>query len=464
VSMQVSKLTTLLLMFILILTTACEQSGESSVTNSPPPATADQERDHVVELVSDNVQTLIEGIEDIVISGDFAAQVEEYIDGEQSAQRALKVMNNSDEDDVEDIINMFFSNPSQNGSTVTYSPNLDVCDDYMAQNNPQTCRASMARVTIVHSWSGNQNGSLQFKFDDFNPFTLKYGSSSLSIQVDLEDIRNLLDGMNEEFAIHEPEHMFENLPTMSGLLEVGMEVTNSQLTLFLKVLSDVSFQISEEGGDINLSIAQSNNAAQLVLNKNAKTVTASINLLAIDANFPTVHQDNEDQDYWVSTRVTLDGVYGEVVLNDINKTLSFNDVGFLGDNKLKLDFDNSRAAEIYVPQYSVMLDATGNQPVLAALSDINATVAIYPHLNNDDNGSMSLVVSNGTVLTVEEYWHSQHDSSPIFQVINGNVTWTGSGDLNGALSTSTGECFTDLDDQGQGPSFPWADLPGCQFN
>lgn len=464
--------------------------------------------EYVRSMLSENFVKLISSLDTNVFNGNISTKMNEFfIDPEDEDDCESSSNDDCDDFDIQEfeidfpkILKLLFSNPkSNNNSQLVYTPDLNLCNQYLAKENPEDCRNILNRLKISHNLISSKDGSLAFNFDNnLTPLVITYSESNLDFEFNfnhfidfvteietLEDANRLIRcaGIAIDSSQYEEERCepsVPHLPVASGVILINLTNTlEDHIELNLSIKEMISIAKSEDDpsydGESRFEIETADDALTLLLDDQNKITNLNILLNKIDLYF-TDDEENNDKQY--GGHLYLDGIASTINLDDIKRLIQIDNLNLVGDELLKLDFDNERALELSWNDISIELDANQDSLLATTLSQLSAFVEIFPTKKDDHEGSILLQMSNNTQIEIQEFWNKEFKgdsgdfdwySRTLYKVLKGEVIFHGENDLSGDILAGPGDCFSGEEDNDGIEADPqnhmfFESIPTCSFN
>lgn len=233
-------------------------------------------------------------------------------------------------------------------TSVTYLLQGDVVCDGGEQAPDQDCidqvDAAQIRLVVTSPASGDVDVAIQVGPQRHNPLSLEFHQTSLAAEVDLGALKGAVEHITNGEADGFPD-------TFAGRIrgEIAANSANS-VTATLSVLSAVSIS---GGDDVSLSIAASNPTLQVTADGGAQTLSAALDLGAMQLMGPMGSEewDEELQDYVTVESQIFDlnvaGVSGSTTFSGATDTLSFTNLG-LGSTPTTFKVDGQQVLSVLI--------------------------------------------------------------------------------------------------------------------
>lgn len=437
-----------LICFLLLtqcISVSCLKNEESSsAAKESKPKKLDEH--HFKQLLADTSFTFFDGFIEILINGQFQEKMNAYFSNPNE-------QNNQDQDssidefreDFPKVLDLVFSNrETVNTNNFLYKPNLEVCNQYLAQNNPISCRESMEHISLEVERLGSLKGNIEFKFDNAVVLLAEYNEQEINFSLNLESVETVLASINQIIQKNEPGQGMGAIPDMSGKLNISFSNINNESILGrIDILQDITFDLEVDNGNVNLMIDHAQSFATLEINKASKKLKISFDMMAIEANFPTAHhEDGDTEDTWLKTTLTFDGIYGVIELNDNDKKLTVSDFGLKNNKEAKLYFSDILAAKLNLSEISTELDASGDYLNLNFNQALNGALELTESPANNPITNLVLDISADASIKFEEIWSNNNQNSmTILELLAGELSLAGDQEMNVSVDLNAPDCF-----------------------
>lgn len=182
------------------------------------------------------------------------------------------------------IFDSVFVVEDHNENVITYKMDQSVCNDDTG------CMAVMDKVRVVQTMFADDTGVLVLRYDNFKPIALGYSPDEWFLQADLGQIKSAVDALSVAANLSDVDK--PQLPsTMEGLVRLTLaQPAVDQMEANLGVIAPVRVI---ETGEVDLSVGVGK-LLHVAVNDTAKTLSAKVNVGAVDATFADYSEEYND--------------------------------------------------------------------------------------------------------------------------------------------------------------------------
>ncbi|MDC4204549.1 MAG: hypothetical protein MPW14_07310 [Candidatus Manganitrophus sp.] len=347
-----------------------------------------------------------------------------------------------------EAIALILVNGQRTGDTITFDPDeTQLCGDpQLGQitllvgvdiGNPlQPCIDFYSHVTVVLTPGGNaEEGTLEIKYDNFVLATIDYSSGSVSLQLDLAQLKAIASAARPDVELPE---------TLEGVVRATFtELGPDHGQFIFSILQAI--RIIDAADDFNINIAAADEVFEFTADGPGATLTAELGLGALTAMFPV---DDATGANSFPTNLNLSGATFRAELTA--ETLVITNIG-LGSDPLTLDVVDSAGPEpdfsFGLVPFSVTLNGSDDTITFDqaynsdfAIEDVLGLFSPSPDGTSDTGltGTVNVAIPQDTKWTVLE--STILTTEPVIRIDSGSATVTGTGFFPSENLTA-GECF-----------------------
>ncbi|NKE71516.1 hypothetical protein [Candidatus Manganitrophus noduliformans] len=340
-----------------------------------------------------------------------------------------------------EAIALILENGQRTGDAITFDPDETLlCSDPLLGQvtlEGQPCIDFYSHITVVLTPGGNaEEGTLEIKYDNFVLATIDYSSGSVSLQLDLAQLKAIASAARPDVELPE---------TLEGVVratftELGID--HAQFTFSIVQ----AINIVDAASDFNINIAATEKVFEFTADGPGGTLTAELGLGALNALFPV--EDLNDVSF--PTKLALNGATLHAALTA--ETLVITKIGINSPPPFSLDVDdpaNSPNVDFsfgFVPfgvtlngaDDSITFDQEYNSDF--AIEDVFGLFSpVPPGGGSGLTGTVNVVIPQGTKWTLRE--STALTTEPIIRIEEGSATVTGDGVTFPSESLVAGDCF-----------------------
>lgn len=342
-------------------------------------------------------------------------------------------------------IALILENGAITGDTITFDPDeTQLCGDPLLGQitllvgadigNPlQPCIDFYSHITVVLTPGGNaEEGTLEIKYDNFVLATIDYSSGSVSLQLDLAQLKAIASAARPDVELPE---------TLEGVVRATFtELGIDHVQFTFSIVQAIN--IVDAADDFNINIAAAEKVFEFTADGPGGTLTAELGLGALNAMFPLDDLTGTDS---FPTNLNLSAATLHAVLTA--ETLVITEIG-IGTDPFSLDVDDPSSPEtdfsFGLVGFSVTLNGsddsiTFDQPYSSnfALNDVFGV--LNPLAQEGMTGTVDVTVTGGSKWTVLE--SQTPTTEPVIRVDNGSATLTATGFFFDSQTFDAGDCF-----------------------
>ncbi len=466
-------------LFILLFSFSCQDqekhAGEIEIAEgNTPPIVMTDEVEHIKTLLPDLVTSFKENIDEVFTKGEFAHQLDNYFARPDSPQKLeTDYDENHFREDLTQLISHFMDHqtPGNNKHQAIYTPNLDVCNDHLAENDPSSCREALARLRIVHDVHAKLQGQLNFYFDTHNPVTITYKDNGLDFNFSFVAIHRILAIVNDIIKTNRPGEEMVNLPTLQGVIRLGVQKHNpDELSLTLDILESViiSWMVRDKEdnkeGMARIEIETANPFATFTSSKMRKNAHLEFDINTIDISFPEINDNEDTKDLYpnLEMKFSLKGITGAIDFNDKDKIVGVSNIAINPhDGHARFSIDQEIAVELDITPFNLTLDANHETFHLETDTGVSAQATINANHAFLEEGFLYMHLQRDSIISFKNIWkENSPDPHTIHQMKSGSLQVWGEQDFNGHFQAITGQCFVDDEDH---QDFIFKIIEGCEL-
>lgn len=400
---------------------------------------------HFKELSRETIASLITSINSIFEHGETIELLGNFLDDNKENKNDSNNNDSNEFDPAEfrqkysQAIDYFFSNPVKIGGETAYTPDPRICTEVIAGNDPGSCVEGMGHIRAIHTPIDETHGTIILKYDSFTPVIISYDNNSIKLNSSLSEVENMLIEINDLILAHEEKGM-DVIPNMNGDVQLQLKLINNK-TVEIEggFLSDISFSGdfgNEEKDPVAIFIGRIENLFNATINEDSRIVNLAFDSNSLIGNFE-INDDNRNKHL---AQITFNGIHGNITLDDLARTINFQNIGIDGENAI-LKVDGAVTATLTANDLSFLLDLTNIDPIINLNSNIHGTLVIDDKANvlDDIQGTLEINIENGTSLRFDK----THD---LVEILSGTFESIGSDDIQGYLLLGSGQCLTNSDD------------------
>lgn len=169
-------------------------------------------------------------------------------------------------DDLDEATKFFLenllANPQQRGDATVYEPNADKLCAEAEPTEVAACKEFLGHVTVEQRVTGDNAGTLTFKYDNKTPFMLGYAPNSFYLEVYLEDSLQLV-------TLLDPESSAANETIdASGTVRWSVSIDDDQTAMILfGVMESVHIRTTDLTNSTEMNIDKAPSAMKITANE-----------------------------------------------------------------------------------------------------------------------------------------------------------------------------------------------------
>ncbi|MEZ4269875.1 MAG: hypothetical protein R3C68_00065 [Myxococcota bacterium] len=368
-------------------------------------------------------------------------------------------------EEIQNLVDKIFAKDnleSSNATSATYAlgPNI-LCED----GDDECARVVVLMQLRLRATLVGEDGldiDVLIGPNRVSPIHLELRQDEVAVEVDLDAGKNaieyLITVLDESGDAELPE-VFE------GRLRLALKFTGvDAFELSAAILSDIHVVADVEGKPINLQVAAANPLAFLHADAIAATVSAGIDMAAIDLSLPyALVNDNADDTRILAMHIA--GASFELDLDEASESIAFTNVG-LGDTTTTLMLDSQTLFSLDLNsttnrRFSVSVEPTETSAILTftPMLDIDLVFGFEPirddlEADNDEDvppfvfdDHLRLTFAGEGSVSIEPFAGQNGDApgGEGFRLVTGTLDIT-SAQADHAIHVEPGECLYGLED------------------
>ncbi len=383
-------------------------------------------------LALDNqASSLVNGFNKVIVEGQFIKNM--------SLENPPEPIPLTNDNEIHQAISYLLSNQNQQGDNYVYTPDVKICSEILAKNNPATCVELMKQVSLTQTPSDEVSGALLISIGNAKPFYMNYSDSEIKMKSNLLELVKAVEVVDQAIK-QNGDPGVDFIPIVqSGAFELT-------LSSFLTV-STIRFSVTEAvdiaGQNINaepfaLQITAAQNMVSLNLDSLTGIAVASAALPAASALFSA----RNDQDVANEVHVLFPGLSGRVTLDNNLESIIFEAIK-LSAPTATISLSGQPAAQITsFSQIDAKIQAyAGGDKSLSFAGQVSAQIDILPNALINGDGQLLVDVAQDTELYFK-------NGSQQAKVISGSLQLIGGGSFSGMMLAPAQAC---IEGQQNGP-------------